>query len=126
LYECPADVLNDDVFIQTSLKNAVAHANATLLEQVSRRFEPQGVTAVAVLAESHMSIHTWPEFGYAAVDVFTCGSHAIPKRACEYLIQTLNPGRHSLKRVERGGELRIANAQFAPKPVAAAIDTAGV
>ncbi len=124
LYECPTDVLNDEALIRTSLQDAAAHANATLLAQQSRRFVPQGVTAVAVLAESHLSIHTWPEFGYAAVDVFTCGSRALPERACEYLIQVLKPARHRLQRIERGRELRIPNAEFAPKPVAETIGAA--
>ncbi len=121
LYECPADVLDNEAVIRSTIHHAVGHANATLLEQVSRRFDPQGVTALAVLAESHISIHTWPEFGYAAIDVFTCGTRALPERACDHLIEVLKPRRHRLQNIERGRELRIPNAQFAPKPVAAAV-----
>ncbi len=124
LYECPPDLLDNEAVIRTTIQDAVGHANASLLAHVSRRFDPQGVTALAVLAESHISIHTWPEFGYAAVDVFTCGTRALPQRACEHLIKVLKPGRHRLQRIERGGELGIPNAQFAPKPVAAAVGSA--
>ena len=124
LYECPADVLDNEAVIRTTIQEAVGDASATLLEQVSRRFDPQGVTALAVLAESHISIHTWPEFGYAAVDVFTCGTRALPQRACDHLIEVLKPGRHRLQRIERGRELRIPNAEFAPKPIAATVGSA--
>ena len=53
------------------------------MHKIHHRFEPQGVTGLALLAESHISIHTWPESGYAAVDVFTCGDHTMPENACQ-------------------------------------------
>jgi S-adenosylmethionine decarboxylase proenzyme len=65
LYDCPPEILDDQVHIEAAIREAVDHANATLLELVTRRFAPQGVTALALLAESHISIHTWPELGYA-------------------------------------------------------------
>ena len=55
------------------------------------------MTGLALLAESHISIHTWPETGYAAVDVFTCGDHTMPDRACQELREKLRAGRHALK-----------------------------
>ncbi|UCG85941.1 MAG: adenosylmethionine decarboxylase [Gemmatimonadota bacterium] len=102
LFDCPPDILDDDVLIGSRIGDAVGHANATLLHQVSRRFEPQGVTAFALLAESHISIHTWPELGYAAIDIFTCGERAVPEQACRYLVSALEAGRHSVRQVERG------------------------
>ena len=102
LFECPPDVLDDDLLIEATVGEAVEHANATLLHQESRRFEPQGVTAFALLSESHISIHTWPELGYAAIDIFTCGKRAMPERACDFLVGALEAGRHSVRQVERG------------------------
>ena len=61
-----------------------------------------GVTGMVVLAESHMSIHTWPEYGYAAVDIFTCGTSVEPEKAAEALIEKLGAKNHSLMEIQRG------------------------
>jgi len=119
LYDCPPDILDDQTIINAALREAVEHARATLLEQVSNQFSPQGVTALGLLAESHISIHTWPEHGYAAVDIFTCGNRAMPERACRYLVKALSAGQHTMKRMERGTLLDSADIEFVPKPVAA-------
>jgi S-adenosylmethionine decarboxylase len=72
--------------------------------EVSHKFHPQGVTALGLLSESHISIHTWPEHGYAAADVFTCGDRANPQRACNYLLKAFEATRHSLTKLVRGPE----------------------
>ena len=105
LYECPPDLLDDKDHIEEVLREAVDRAHATLLDQISCSFTPQGVTALALLAESHISIHTWPELAYAAADIFTCGNKAMPERAAEYLTKALRAGRHTVKRVKRGTEV---------------------
>ena len=104
LYECPPELLDDKYHIESVLREAVDHARATLLDQISCSFTPQGVTALALLAESHISIHTWPELAYAAADIFTCGNRAMPERAAEYLPKALKAGRHTVKKVKRGTE----------------------
>ena len=73
LYRCDCEKLNDESFLRCILNRASKLANATVLNLISNKFEPQGVTAIALLAESHISIHTWPESNYSAVDIFTCG-----------------------------------------------------
>ena len=73
LYRCDFEKLNDESFLRCILNRASKLANATVLNLISNKFEPQGVTAIALLAESHISIHTWPESNYSAVDIFTCG-----------------------------------------------------
>ena len=73
LYHCDAAKLDDEAFLRTAITAAAKRAGATLLNLITHRFEPQGVTGLALLAESHISIHTWPELGYAAVDVFKIG-----------------------------------------------------
>lgn len=82
---------------------------ATLLHEVSHSFHPQGVTALGLIAESHVAIHTWPEFGYAAVDVFTCGEKASAERACLFLVEALQAGRHSMVKLSRGTGLNPAS-----------------
>jgi S-adenosylmethionine decarboxylase len=118
LYDCPPDILDNKERINEALREAVEYARATLLKQVSNQFSPQGVTALGILAESHISIHTWPEHGYAAVDIFTCGNRAMPERACSYLVDALYAGNHTLQRIERGTLLDSPDIEFVPKPVA--------
>lgn len=101
LYECDQAKLNDEAFVRTIVTSAAKVAGATLLNLITHRFEPQGVTGLALLAESHISIHTWPENGYAAVDVFTCGEHTMPGLACELLKKELVAKRHCLKTLQR-------------------------
>ena len=83
LYQCDHAKLNDEAFIRTTITSSAKIAGATLLSLVTHSFKPQGVTGIALLAESHISIHTWPEIGYAAIDVFTCGDHTMPDKACK-------------------------------------------
>ncbi len=97
LYECNPIKLNDEVFIRTSLKLASKVAGANLLNMITHRFHPQGVTGLALLAESHISIHTWPESKYAAIDVFTCGKKIMPEKACELLSRDFEAQNHTVK-----------------------------
>ncbi len=101
LYRCDYEKLNDESFLRCTLNKAAKLANATVLNLISNKFEPQGVTAIALLAESHISIHSWPESNYSAVDIFTCGQNMLPEIACQYLIQTLNAEEHFLRIIER-------------------------
>lgn len=102
LYGCPSDLLNHVAFIEATLQKAAEIAKSTLLKQVAYQFEPTGVTALALLAESHISIHTWPESGYIAIDVFTCGQHTQPEQACHYLVEAFQSSDHSLVTMARG------------------------
>ncbi len=101
LYLCDYDKLNDESFLRCALNRAAKFAKATVLNLISNKFEPQGVTAIALLAESHISIHTWPESNYSAVDIFTCGQNMLPEIAAKYLIETLKAEEHLLRVIER-------------------------
>ena len=101
LYRCDCEKLNDESFLRCTLNKAAKLAKATVLNLISNKFEPQGVTAIALLAESHISIHTWPESNYSAVDIFTCGQNMMPELASQYLIQSLMAEEHSLRVIER-------------------------
>ena len=101
LYGCDYEKLNDESFLRCSLNRAAKLAKATVLNFISNKFEPQGVTVIALLAESHISIHTWPESSYSAVDIFTCGQNMLPELASQYLIETLKAEEHFLRVIER-------------------------
>ena len=101
LYRCDYEKLNDESFLRCTISNAAKCANATVLNLISNKFEPQGVTAIALLAESHLSIHTWPESHYSAVDIFTCGKNMNPERASQYLIEVLMAEEHLLRIINR-------------------------
>ena len=105
LYRCNYEKLNDESFLRCALNRAAKLANATVLNLISNKFEPQGVTAIALLAESHISIHTWPESTYSAVDIFTCGRNMIPELASKYLIEALKAEEHSLRLITRNPPL---------------------
>ncbi len=104
LHECSACLLNDAQSIQAALVEASQRANSTLINLVVHQFEPHGITALALLAESHLSIHTWPERGYAAVDIFTCGRTVNPTAACQFLVEHFAAGHHTLLTVVRGSK----------------------
>jgi S-adenosylmethionine decarboxylase len=101
-WECNRDVLNSRRVLVTALRRAVKAAGGTLLGIKSHAFKPHGVSAVALLGESHMSIHTWPELGYAAVDVFTSGATMDPYRAVDLLSRVLRAARAVVREVPRG------------------------
>jgi len=101
LYRCDCEKLNDESFLRCTLNRAAKLAKATVLNLISNKFEPQGVTAIALLAESHISIHTWPESNYSAVDIFTCGQNMMPELASQYLIESLMAEEHSLRVIKR-------------------------
>lgn len=105
LFECPCDLLNDELFVRDALKQASKQSMSALLDIFSHKFQPQSVTALGLLAESHISIHTWPEHSYAAIDVFTCGQDAEPHKACDFLVRYFVARRHQLKIVPRGGSV---------------------
>ena len=109
LYGCDCEKLNDESFLRCTLNRAAKLANATVLNLISNKFEPQGVTAIALLAESHISIHTWPESNYSAVDIFTCGKNMMPELASQYLIESLMAKEHSLRVIERKPPSEVPN-----------------
>ena len=103
---CDRNVLTDVQGVEEILKTAALKANATILTTAFHRFEPHGVSGVVVIAESHLSIHTWPETGYAAMDFYTCGPATDPWAACEYAAKMLRARTMRTTEVKRGVEAR--------------------
>ena len=85
LYECDQELLDDYDELERLLQVALNMAGAKILRVFGEKFQPQGVTLLALLAESHASIHSWPELGYVAIDLYTCGDTTNTHRAAEFL-----------------------------------------
>ena len=115
LYGCNSEKLNDELYLRCQLNSAAKLAKASVLNIVSNKFEPYGVTAIALLAESHLSIHTWPESQYSAIDIFTCGRNMKPKLASQFLIECLEASNYLLKSIARAFPSQIENQIREPK-----------
>ncbi len=99
---CDKEVLNNLSFLKSIMLAAAEEAGATVLGESFHQFEPHGVSGVVIIAESHLFMHTWPEYGYAAVDIFTCGDSVKPEKAAEMLIRKLGAESHSAIELQRG------------------------
>ncbi|MBY0449001.1 MAG: adenosylmethionine decarboxylase [Cyanobacteria bacterium] len=101
-YDCDSNILNNPKLIEDEMCNAARACGATIVQQNFHLFSPYGVSGVVIIAESHLAIHTWPEFGYAAVDLFTCGDTCNPEVAYEYLKKALSAGTTFYSELNRG------------------------
>ncbi|QFU88046.1 adenosylmethionine decarboxylase [Amycolatopsis sp. YIM 10] len=102
LHEVDPALLDDAAFLRATLREVMESAGATVLGTQAHRFEPQGVTVLAMLAESHASVHTYPELGAMFVDVFTCGERADPELAVRLLAEALGTRSVISSTVDRG------------------------
>lgn len=102
LHGCDADRLDDADYIKEVLEKAADAARATIIRTILHRYQPQGVTGVCLVQESHLSIHTWPEFGFVAVDIFMCGQEGDPQKALEYIKSALGGGEGQRLEIARG------------------------
>jgi spermidine synthase len=105
LYEGDPEILDDVGAIERLMTEAAEVADATVIHTAFHHFSPKGVSGVVVVQESHLAIHTWPEWGFAAIDLFTCGEQMAPWRACDYLQAHLKAGRRSTMEIDRGAEI---------------------
>lgn len=99
---CSRSKIDNLAYLEKTLSEAANVAGATVLKTVFQDFNPQGVSGVVVIAESHLTIHTWPEHGYAAVDIFTCGTRVDPWKAVEYLKAELEATDVQVRDFQRG------------------------
>ncbi len=111
LKTCNSKFLNDLKKVQEIMVSAAKEAKATIVETSFHKFSPFGISGVVVIAESHISIHTWPEYGYAAIDIFTCGEALKPEDAAAYLIEKFQSKDPSIMELKRGllfrGDVRL-------------------
>jgi S-adenosylmethionine decarboxylase len=108
LFDCDSDAISNVVAVKGALVEAAKLAQATIVDVVFHEFNPFGISGVVVIAESHLSIHTWPEYRYAAVDIFSCGDTLRPEVAANYLVEQFGAGRTSVVEMQRGMFLQVA------------------
>jgi S-adenosylmethionine decarboxylase len=102
IWGCEFDILNDMEKVEEIMVKAALEAGAEVREYVFHKFSPQGISGVVVISESHLAIHTWPELGYAAVDVFTCGEQVDPWNVCNYMTSQFYAKKMTAKETKRG------------------------
>lgn len=102
LFDCDLEAISSLEKVKCSLVEAARRAQCTIVDVVFHKFNPFGISGVVVIAESHLSIHTWPEYCYAAVDIFICGDTCFPEIAAAYLTEQFGAERTSVVEMQRG------------------------
>ena len=101
-FECDPNTLNNIDKVEKYMMEAALECGATIVQKCFHMFSPHGVSGVVIISESHLAIHTWPELGYAAIDLFTCGSKCDPKVAYEFLKKKFGSKNASFTELKRG------------------------
>jgi S-adenosylmethionine decarboxylase len=122
LRECNPAILKSLKKVRNALVSAAREAKATIVDISFHEFNPFGISGVVVIAESHLTVHTWPEYGYAAIDIFTCGDVIKPEVAASYLIRQFESKRPSIVEMKRG-ILSHTNERLPHKVSSSAPDT---
>ncbi len=115
LFQCDSTLLNDVKTLEHHLLAAVKLSGATVIQPFFHQFSPHGITGVVVVAESHFALHTWPEYGYCAVDIFTCGDTVNGHVALDYLKENLGAANASVMEIKRG-VLDLPQSEIRHKP----------
>ena len=110
-FECNSNTLEDNDLIEALLNQAAQAANVTIVQSVFHKYSPQGVTGVVIIEESHLSIHTWPEYGYASVDFYTCGD-GLPEKAHEVITKGLSARRSEKLMIDRGLSMKTQSVKI--------------
>ncbi len=101
-YGCSPETLTKTDYVEKAMVNAAKISNAHIVESLFHQFLPYGVSGVVVIEESHYTIHTWPEYGYAAIDLFTCSDEVLIDKAIQYLEDSFLPSRIEKVELDRG------------------------
>ncbi|MEQ8154478.1 MAG: adenosylmethionine decarboxylase [Clostridiaceae bacterium] len=108
-YNCNKETLKDHEIIEKYMREAAIKSKATIVTSCFHRFNPWGVSGAVIIQESHLTIHTWPEYGYASVDLYTCGDTINPWDAFNYLEEVLEAERSESTEIARGIVEKIKN-----------------
>jgi S-adenosylmethionine decarboxylase proenzyme len=102
LYDCDKDILKDIGAVEDIMVNAAKAAKATVVDVVFHTFNPHGNSGVVVVQESHLAIHTWPEYAFASVDIYTCGEVVQPWKSYQYLVKHFKAKNSTVMEMKRG------------------------
>ncbi len=102
LYQCSTRVIADSRKIEEIMLGAARAAKATIVDVVFHNFKPNGISGVVVIQESHLAIHTWPEYRFASIDIYTCGSKVDPWKAHRYLVKQFKAKQSTATEIKRG------------------------
>jgi len=116
LFDCDENILNDHRLLEQSLVEAATNAGATVVNSVFHQFNPYGISGAVIIAESHIAIHTWPEYRYAALDIFTCGTDIDPNGIAEEVQYVLSADRMHVSRILRGVTVGEQERSYAQTP----------
>jgi len=107
IFNCDKQKLNDLDYVKSAMIEAAKISGATIVDTVFHRFSPQGISGTVVIAESHLAIHTWPEYGFCAIDLFTCGETVDPYKAFSHLEKMFDAKSSSVKELKRGKQNQV-------------------
>jgi len=116
LFDCDEKILNDYRLLEQFLVEAATKAGATVVDSVFHQFNPHGISGAVIIAESHIAIHTWPEYRYAALDIFTCGTDIDPNGIAEEVKYVLGADRMHVSRILRGVTVGEQERSYAQTP----------
>lgn len=102
LYKCDSGLIGDVAYVEKILVKAAKKARATIVNSMFHTFNPHGVSGVVVIAESHISVHTWPEYNFVSLDIYTCGNKVEPWKAFDVLREGFKAGYHTSSELRRG------------------------
>jgi S-adenosylmethionine decarboxylase len=110
-HQCTSGILNDAAALEETLGAGIRAGKLTLVQTMVHAFAPHGLSGVAVLRESHLAMHTWPEFGFVAADLFTCGEGGDPEAVCAALAEALRPRRYDVRWFAREALVDVGERQ---------------
>lgn len=102
LYDCEYEKMENMEYIKSMMKELAKILETTIKEEAFHQFEPYGISGVLIIAESHLTIHTWPEYKYVGIDLFTCAKKLNSAKAIKFLCDKLNTNNYEIKEIERG------------------------
>ena len=107
LYQCNREIISNQKSVQMTLLESARIANATVVADVFHSFNPQGISGVVVIAESHIAIHCWPEYACVSVDIFTCNEKMNAQAALDYIAKSFESNQIVMKAIKRGEQLEV-------------------
>lgn len=101
LYNCRAEILNDMTMVKKIIHSIAENVGATVIQDGYKQFSPIGISGFAIISESHISMHTWPEYEYAAIDVFSCNVN-MSEKICDHIKKIIEADKYDIQVIDRG------------------------